>query len=300
MQSEFSKNLTKYRKRCGLTQGQLAAKLNVTPQAVSKWENGSLPDCEFLPMIACTLGISLDILFGLAQEREEPDLERMISDKIRQTPPKERADVIMHLFYAALSGYNDYKLSKVKYPAELELETYAVLKTDYEVGLSRLNDDLKYFCFMQVPENGVNSYTEATDDMVRLFETLADKDAITIIHYLGSGIKNRMQSLEMISSRVGIPLGKVKRIMDRLDRFGVVWRISAEISDNPPIIYGYVNSMPLTFLLTLAKSLTRYIRFHDLNIDTWEQGPFRMPDVANTTPIPQVGFWETESDTTTK
>lgn len=294
MHSRFSKNLTKYRKRCGLTQSQLAEKLSVTPQAVSKWENGSLPDSEFLPVIAHNLGVSLDVLFGLAQEREEPDLEQMISDKIRHTPVNERADVIMRLFYAALSGYNDYKLSKVKYPVELELETYAVLKTDYEVGLSRLNDDLKYFCFMQIPENGVNSYTEATDDMVRLFETLADKDAITIIHYLGSGIKNRMQSLEMISSRVGIPLEKVKRIMDRLDRFGVVWRVSAEISDNPPIIYGYVNSMPLTFLLTMAKSLTRYIRFHDLNIDTWEQGPFRMPDVANTTPIPQAGFWETE------
>lgn len=110
MHSKFSKNLTIYRKRCGLTQGQLAAKLNVTPQAVSKWENGSLPDSEFLPMIAHTLGVSLDVLFGLAQEREESDLEQMISNKIRQTPSKERADVIMQLFYAALSGYNEYKL----------------------------------------------------------------------------------------------------------------------------------------------------------------------------------------------
>ena len=44
MSSDFSRNLTKYRKRCSLTQSQLAAQLNVTPQAVSKWENGSLPD----------------------------------------------------------------------------------------------------------------------------------------------------------------------------------------------------------------------------------------------------------------
>ena len=297
MHSKFSKNLTKYRKRCGLTQGQLAEKLNVPPQAVSKWENGSLPDSEFLPMIACALGISLDVLFGLAEERDDPDLEQMISDKIRKTSANERADAIMRLFYAALSGYNEYKLSKMKYPVELELETYAELVSDYECSIARLNEDLKYFCFLKVPEHGVNSYTEATDEMVRLFETLADKDAITIIHYLGSGMKNRMQSLEMISSRVGIPLDKVRKVMDRLDRFGIVWRVSAEISDHPPIIYGYVNSMPLTFILTLAKSLTRYIKFHDLYIDTWEQGPFRMPDVANTTPVPQVGFWETESDT---
>ena len=65
MQSKFSKNLTKYRKRCGLTQGQLAMKLNVTPQAVSKWENGSLPDSEFLPMLAYSLGVSIDKMMHL-------------------------------------------------------------------------------------------------------------------------------------------------------------------------------------------------------------------------------------------
>ena len=64
MELQFSKNLSKYRKSCGMTQGQLAAKLNVTPQAVSKWENGSLPDSELLPKISGILGVSLDVMFG--------------------------------------------------------------------------------------------------------------------------------------------------------------------------------------------------------------------------------------------
>jgi len=296
MHTKFSKNLTKYRKRCGLTQSQLAEKLSVTPQAVSKWENGSLPDSEFLPRIAFVLGISLDVLFGLAQEQEEPDLEQMISDKIRHTAAEERADVVMQLFYAVLTAYHDYKLSKQTCPENLELETFAELKSDYECAIARLNDDLKYFCFLKIPENGVNAYIEDTDTMVRLFETLADKDALRIIHYLGSGMRNRMQSLGMISSRVGMPVEKVRQVMDRLDRFGLVWRVSVEISDDPSIVYGYVNSMPLLFILTMAKSLTRYIRFHDLYIDTWKQGPFRMPDVANTDPVPQISFWDAEPD----
>ena len=293
---EFSENLAKYRKRCGLTQGQLAAKLCITPQAVSKWENGSRPDSEFLPSISKILGVSLDVLFGLEEEHEEPDLEQLIANKIRQTPAKERADVMVRLFYAAMSAYHDYTLSKVQYPQKLELETYAELKTDHEMAMARLNDNMRYFCFMEVPEDGVNSYTDASDAVVRLFETLADKEAIRIVHYLGSGIKNRMQSLGMIAKRLDLPMEKVSRVMDRLDRLGLVWRVSAEITDQPSIIYGYVNSTPLTFLLVLARSLTRYLRFHDLYIDQWEQGPFRMPDVANSDPIPQVGFWETEAE----
>ena len=83
MTLKFSENLTKYRKRIGLTQGQLAQKINVTPQAVSKWENGSFPDSELIPAIAEILGISIDILFGVAEERAEPDLEQMLMDRIR-------------------------------------------------------------------------------------------------------------------------------------------------------------------------------------------------------------------------
>lgn len=294
MTLKFSENLTKYRKRIGLTQGQLAQKINVTPQAVSKWENGSFPDSELIPAIAEILGISIDILFGVAEERVEPDLEQMLMDRIRQTPENERADLIMKLSYSMMSAYNQYRVSKANYPKELDMETYAEVVTDNEIAIARLNDDLKYFCFMKVPENGVNSYVDASERMVNLFQTLADEDAINIICYLGSGVRNRMQSLETISERLNISLKKVKYVMDRLDRFGIVWRISVEVDNRQSIVYGYVNSMPVTLLLTVAKSLTRYIRFHDLYVDTWEHGPFRMPNVANDTPVPQASLWSEE------
>ena len=275
MENKFSKNLAKYRKKSGLTQAQLAEKISVTPQAVSKWENGSLPDSEFLPSIAQILGISIDVLFGIAEESSEPDIEQLIINKIRQTPPRERSDYIMQLFYAILSAYNEYKLSKIKYPKELELETYAELKTENELAAARLNDDLKYFCFMQIPEDGIDSYVTISDKVSDFFEMLSDKDAIRIVRYLGSGFKNRMQSLEVIAERTNISLDKVTCIMDKLDRFGLAWRVSAEISNAEPTVYGYVNSVPLTFSLALTNSLTRYLRFHDLYIDTWERGPFR-------------------------
>lgn len=43
METVFSKQLQMLRKQSGITQEQLAAKLGVTAQAVSKWENGSIP-----------------------------------------------------------------------------------------------------------------------------------------------------------------------------------------------------------------------------------------------------------------
>lgn len=61
----LSRNISRYRREKGYTQEELANKLGVTFQAVSKWERGnSLPDIILLPSIADTLEISLERLFG--------------------------------------------------------------------------------------------------------------------------------------------------------------------------------------------------------------------------------------------
>ena len=53
------------RKALGYTQQTLADKLNVSFQAVSKWENGTnYPEMEMLPMIASVLDTSIDSLLG--------------------------------------------------------------------------------------------------------------------------------------------------------------------------------------------------------------------------------------------
>lgn len=55
------------RKRLGLTQEQLAERMGVTAQAVSKWENDlSCPDISVLPELADVFGISVDELLGRA------------------------------------------------------------------------------------------------------------------------------------------------------------------------------------------------------------------------------------------
>ena len=58
-------NIQKFRKKCGLTQEGLAEKLNVSFQAVSKWETAkSAPDISFLPMLADIFGCRIDELFS--------------------------------------------------------------------------------------------------------------------------------------------------------------------------------------------------------------------------------------------
>ena len=63
--------IAKLRKEKNITQEELAKNLDVSAQAVSKWENGGAPDLELLPRIADYFGVSIDHLFGRAQIKTE-------------------------------------------------------------------------------------------------------------------------------------------------------------------------------------------------------------------------------------
>ncbi len=61
----IGQNIASYRKKKGITQEKLAEVCNVTPQAVSKWENDlSCPDIAILRLLAHTLGVTVDELLN--------------------------------------------------------------------------------------------------------------------------------------------------------------------------------------------------------------------------------------------
>lgn len=68
------------RKELGMTQQQLADKLKVSFQAVSKWENGiTYPNIEILYELAITLNVTVDeILVGSEKETEGLSYSRQV------------------------------------------------------------------------------------------------------------------------------------------------------------------------------------------------------------------------------
>ena len=69
--SNIGKRISHYRKVNCLTQAELADKLKISTQAVSKWEQEiTFPDIALLPEIAETFKISIDELFGKQIETE--------------------------------------------------------------------------------------------------------------------------------------------------------------------------------------------------------------------------------------
>ncbi len=71
MTLHLGENFRTFRLQKGLTQEQVADAFGVSPQAISRWENGSAyPDVTLLPGIAMYFDVSLDTLLGMDKLRD--------------------------------------------------------------------------------------------------------------------------------------------------------------------------------------------------------------------------------------
>lgn len=101
-------SIKRLRKERALTQEQLAEALNVSAQAVSKWETGvSCPDAGLLPQLALTLNTTMDRLFDFDRARIDREVEALVRESVplRETP--ERAEAF---YRAALERYPNHEV----------------------------------------------------------------------------------------------------------------------------------------------------------------------------------------------
>lgn len=78
MEETFGQRLARIRREKGMTQEDIASKVTISPQAVSKWENDlSTPDIYILNNLADILGVSVDELLG--REKKEPVESEVVS-----------------------------------------------------------------------------------------------------------------------------------------------------------------------------------------------------------------------------
>ena len=126
----FRENLKTIRKAKGYTQEELAIKVNVVRQTVSKWEKGlSVPDADVLSHIAEVLEVSVSELLGteIKQEDSKNKVAEQLAKISEQLAIKNRRSkkiwkiigiilltiIIAKIIWIALTmiAFNSYKFS---------------------------------------------------------------------------------------------------------------------------------------------------------------------------------------------
>lgn len=109
------------RKNKNLTQEELAMAINVTPQAISKWENNvGLPDISQIIPLATFFDVSTDIILGIAQNNRNEEINEILNACNKRTLKKDDINSWL-LIQDALK----------KYPTNLDL-----LQESIEYGIS--------------------------------------------------------------------------------------------------------------------------------------------------------------------
>ena len=152
------------RRQRGLKQDELAQMLNVSPQAVSKWENDqSCPDISLLPQLAAILGITVDEL--LSGKQTLAPAVSMVPEEER----KELKDMMLRIVVESADG------DKVRVNLPLQL-VQAAMDMGMELPQMSGSDALKRVNLAQVMElvrqGAVGNLVEVESgdgDTVRIF-----------------------------------------------------------------------------------------------------------------------------------
>ena len=91
MENKLAENIRKYRKNLGLTQDQLAERLEITLGTVSKWERGSSePELGYIMDLAELFHVSVDALIGFSMRGADADAEAdRIEELVNKVPFEE-------------------------------------------------------------------------------------------------------------------------------------------------------------------------------------------------------------------
>lgn len=118
MKETLGARIARLRKDKNLKQENLATLLNISPQAVSKWENDvTCPDISVLPELGKILGVSVDVLLSGEENKK----------KVEVVPVEERKD-IKDLLLKIVVNSSDGDKVKINLPLQ-------IIEACFEMGL---------------------------------------------------------------------------------------------------------------------------------------------------------------------
>lgn len=146
MNTTLGKRIAALRHEKELKQDELAEKLGVSPQAVSKWENDqTCPDISLLPLLAKTLGVSVDELLSGKQES---------TPAVQIVPADERKDIKNMMLRIVVKSHNNNVRINIPLPL-IKVGIDAGLNMEEIAGGNEVLKNLDFDKILELAEQGV-------------------------------------------------------------------------------------------------------------------------------------------------
>ena len=210
----ISNNIANLRKKKGITQEQLAIALNISPQAVSKWEtNTSQPDTQMLPLIAKYFEVSIDYLF-YGDEYAYNDIYDKVWHKVAAFDQQSK-----EAYYEALTifAYAHLGVSRWRYPDRLPVMCDEPIHFSNKNGLSLLSG--KGFGAILTRDFFENINQQTVEFAQKLLPAFTEKNNILVCLAI---ISMSDISFDELQEKLAIDENALRAALDTLITVGIV------------------------------------------------------------------------------
>ncbi|MBQ7290364.1 MAG: helix-turn-helix domain-containing protein [Clostridia bacterium] len=263
MELKIGEKIAKHRKLKGYTQEQLGEFLGVSGQAVSKWENGGVPDTYLLPNIAKVLGVSVDILFGVEKKISDYTKDEILDDLfkfcLQKTNCKEdKIDFFEFMFetiwtlQSAYFGNESRTMLKdiIEKNSGNQQITSQIINDEGTTYLS-LVENFPFFCAVgDTPEISKKLLSEK--NFAEFFSLLASEEGMKAIIFTQTATETSQYTADMIAKKIGITLESFLEVEPLLVKYGLLNEDSLTLDDNVIKVYHKWSNPELRPLLIMA------------------------------------------------
>lgn len=253
----LSQNIKQFRLEKDLTQEQLAAKLGISGQAVSKWETSeTYPDGSMLVPLAQALGVSLDRLFGNEIYTME-DVSLRIKKLLLHTLKKDRLHLVRDLGWQMEKGlFNCSSAIELDYsPDEIfRKKASSYYLSDY--GFTHISNGLTPF-FAVFPEYG-NNLTQAIGDgeeVRKIFEAMSSPEVMKAVLWIHRREEEFVFEPALLGMECGLEGSVLDRVLERLHNLNLLHKLDVELNGEQRVLYNTRPSHKVMALFIMAREL---------------------------------------------
>lgn len=258
--------IAELRKKKGVTQEGLAKAVGVSAQAVSKWENGGVPDVELLPEIADFFEVSVDELFG--RTAGSVNITTAIFDHIRKTKPdsEERFRASFELCWdmerAMFDFCGDVNEDVVAHTTVKDYEAInkpdaqqnSCVLTDYGFTQMGIANRLQYFlCVPEMKDKQKRLFNNV--DYTAFFGDLSDKDVFRAFVFLFSRDAKKAFTEQLLIKELNVSADKAQEIVGVLTKYQLVRKTQLELDDEIRDVYNLIPQPTFVGLLIFAREM---------------------------------------------
>ena len=253
----LSANIKRLRLEKDMTQEQLATKLGVSAQAVSKWETSeTYPDGALLVPLANELEVSLDELFG-NDSVSMADISGRIVKLIHNTDAKERFNVARDIGWQIERGLFNCRMEiEKKYdPNEIKNQKNASYILD-DNGFTIVSNGIEpFFSVFPQPAEGYGHFLKDKDDLQKIFAALSHTDTMNALIYLYHKNENYVFESSVLAKDCDIPSTKIESVLADLLLLKVIWKQNLTINGEERTLYYSRPSHKIIALFIMAREI---------------------------------------------